>query len=171
MPALIVLTHATAAGAAPPPPAKADGRATAVSQVVTGILSYSRWPAPPQPVRLCVVGDPAYAGELLKGRAGTPALAVQARRAADDGTLAAECDAVYLGGVSEDARRHVLQGIVGRPVVSIVEDDPECAVAAMFCLDVQPDRVHFQINLDSVARSGVRIHPNVLQLSRRRPSQ
>jgi hypothetical protein len=77
---------------------------------------------------------------------------------------------VYLGGLDEGARRQVLRGIVSHPVASIVEDDPECAVGSMFCLDVQPDRVGFQVNLDSVARSGIRIHPSVLQLSRRRPS-
>jgi hypothetical protein len=30
--------------------------------------------------------------------------------------------------------------------------------------------VSFEVNLDSVARSGVRIHPSVLQLSRRKPA-
>lgn len=136
-----------------------------------GILSYARWPVQPDAIRLCVVGDPAYAGDLLDGRARLPALAVQARRAgADDPGLAQDCDAVYLGGLDESTRQQVLRGIVSHPVVSIVEDDVECAVGSMFCLDVQPDRVGFQVNLDSVARSGIRIHPSVLQLSRRRPS-
>ena len=37
----------------------------------------------------------------------------------------------------------------------------------MFCLNVDGERVSFDINLDAVARSGVRVHPNVLNLARR----
>ena len=33
---------------------------------------------------------------------------------------------------------------------------------------VGDEQVSFEVNLDSVARSGVRIHPSVLQLSRRK---
>lgn len=41
-------------------------------------------------------------------------------------------------------------------------------VGSLFCLRVEDEQVSFEVNLDSVARSGVRIHPSVLQLSRRR---
>lgn len=168
LPALLVIGQASAS----PIPAP-DGRAAsaaAVGQVVMGILSYTRWPQQPEPIRLCVTGEPAYAAGLLddEARPSTPA-AVARAVAPGDPSLAQDCDAVYLGGLSEKAQRQVLQRLVGRPVVSIIEDDAECAVGGMFCLDIQPDRVGFQVNLDSVARSGVRIHPAVLQLSRRRP--
>jgi hypothetical protein len=173
LPALFVLANAIAAPSLSAETG-ADGRAQAVGQVVMGILSYARWPQQPDAIRLCVVGDPAYANELLDGTARLAGLSVRTVRAghtaADIARLARDCDAVYLGGLDDAGRQGVLQHIVGRPVVSIVEDDRECAVGAMFCLDVQPERVGFQVNLDSVTRSGVRINPNVLQLSRRRPS-
>ncbi|ANN65749.1 YfiR family protein [Bordetella bronchialis] len=169
LPALLAVAHATA-GAAPSSTDTAT-RSALVGQAVMGILGYTRWPVQPDVIRLCVAGQPAYDSALFDDQARPPALAVQVRRAvADDPALAQECDAVYLGGLKPGARRQVLRRIVGHPVVSIVEDDAECAVGSMFCLDVQPDRVGFQVNLDSVARSGVRIHPSVLQLSRRRPS-
>ena len=169
LPALLAITQATAGPI--PSPTDPAARDAMVGQVVMGILSYTRWPVRPEPVRLCVVGQPAYASALFDEPGRPPAIAVQARRvAADDPALARDCDAVYLGGLDADARQQVLRRIVGHPVVSIVEDDAECAVGSMFCLDVQPDGVGFQVNLDSVARSGVRIHPSVLQLSRRRPS-
>lgn len=166
LPALMVATHATAGPI--PSPTDAGRRVAMVGQVVMGILSYTRWPAQPDPVRLCVTGEPAYASGLWDEQA-VPAVRTQ-RVLPDDAALARDCDAVYLGGLAAEARQRVLQRIVGHPVVSIVEDDAECAVGGMFCLDVQPDRVGFQINLDSVARSGLRIHPSVLQLSRRRLS-
>jgi len=59
----------------------------------------------------------------------------------------------------------------GRPVLSISEADDLCTVGSLFCLRVNDEQVTFEVNLDSVARSGVRIHPSVLQLSRRRAVQ
>ncbi|CAM3475336.1 DUF4154 domain-containing protein [Bordetella sputigena] len=169
LPALLAVSHATAGAA--PSPTDADARTAMVGQVVMGILGYARWPVQPEAIRVCVAGQPAYAAGLFDEEARPPALVVQARRmAADDPALARDCDAVYMGGLSNEARQQVLRRIVGHPVVSIVEDDAECAVGGMFCLDVQSDQVGFQINLDSVARSGVRINPSVLQLSRRRSS-
>ncbi|ANN79329.1 YfiR family protein [Bordetella flabilis] len=170
LPALFVLGNAIAAPALSAETG-AQSRADAVGQVVMGILSYARWPQQPDVIRLCVVGDPAYANALLDGTASPVGLPVRIGVALPDSSrLAEDCDAVYLGGLNEARRQKVLQHIVGRPVLSIVEDDAECAVGAMFCLDVGPERVRFQVNLDSVTRSGVRINPNVLQLSRRRPS-
>jgi hypothetical protein len=37
----------------------------------------------------------------------------------------------------------------------------------MFCLNVDDEPITFDINLDAVARSGVRVQPNVLKLARR----
>jgi len=56
-------------------------------------------------------------------------------------------------------------------VLSISEADDPCTVGSLFCLRVSDQQVAFDVNLDSVARSGVRIHPSVLQLSRRRAVQ
>jgi hypothetical protein len=38
----------------------------------------------------------------------------------------------------------------------------------MFCLDITPQGVSFELNLDSMARSGVRVNPRVLGLARRK---
>jgi hypothetical protein len=37
----------------------------------------------------------------------------------------------------------------------------------MFCLGISDEHVGFKVNLDAVARSGIRVHPNVLQLGKR----
>jgi hypothetical protein len=44
----------------------------------------------------------------------------------------------------------------------------ECAVGSAFCLQISNDQAGFKVNLDSLARSGVRVHPNVLQLARKK---
>ncbi|WP_246183871.1 YfiR family protein [Pandoraea anhela] len=171
-------TGVGAGGAAPPSssPSSASPSAAAreahVRQVVLGIVSFTRWPTPPAKVRLCVVGNTDYARDLLAPQpAGQPsgnAPLVDAQRLSvtepDIGSL---CDALYLGAVSDTERRQLLASLAGHPVLTISERNDSCTLGAMFCLNVDADRVTFDINLDTVARSGVRVHPNVLKLARK----
>jgi hypothetical protein len=150
---------------------KADQRARSVTQVVLGILSYARWPVEPQQLRLCVVGPTEYTDDLVKGTTQATGRAVTVRRLlADNPAIAGECDAVYIGKLTSDERSRLFASLTGRPVVSISEGGDQCTVGSLFCLRVGDEQVSFEVNLDSVARSGVRIHPNVLQLSRRKPA-
>ncbi|MGF6332811.1 hypothetical protein ABH909_005689 [Pseudomonas sp. BS3782 TE3695] len=150
---------------------KVDQRARAVTQVVLGILSYARWPVEPQRLRLCVVGPTEYTDDLVKGTTQATGRPVTVRRLlADNPAIAGECDAVYIGKLTRDERSRLFASLTGRPVVSISEDGHQCTVGSLFCLRVGDEQVSFEVNLDSVARSGVRIHPSVLQLSRRKPA-
>ncbi|MCU7241094.1 MULTISPECIES: YfiR family protein [Pseudomonas] len=147
-------------------------RAKAVTQVVLGILSYARWPADPNPLRLCLVGPTEYADDLIKGNLQQSGQPLQVRRLlADDPSVASACNAIYLGKLDKQQRERLFQRINGHPVLSISEADDPCTVGSLFCLRVGDQQVAFDVNLDSVARSGVRIHPSVLQLSRRRAGQ
>ncbi|MFJ4158232.1 YfiR family protein [Pseudomonas sp. NPDC089752] len=147
-------------------------RARAVTQVVLGILSYARWPAEPVPLRLCLVGPTEYADDLIKGNLQNSGQPLQVRRLlADDREVAQACDAVYIGKLDPGQRDRLFQAVSGHPVLSISEADDPCTVGSLFCLRVSDQQVAFEVNLDSVARSGVRIHPSVLQLSRRRAVQ
>lgn len=169
LPLLLVLAN-TAAGQALPATAPQSKQAAAVAQVVLGILSYSRWPVEPETVRLCVLGATSYTDGLLDGGTQSSGLPVRARRMEiDSAELGAACEAVYIGATSQTDRQRIFDRIAGHAVVSISESDPDCAVGSMFCLDVRATQVGFKVNLDSVARSGVRIHPSVLQLARRKP--
>ncbi|MGE7991876.1 YfiR family protein [Pseudomonas sp. NPDC089554] len=152
--------------------AQAQERAKAVTQVVLGILSYARWPVAPVPLRLCLVGPTEYADDLIKGNVQSSGQPLQVRRLlADDGQLVGACDAVYIGKLDQSQRERLFQTLNGHPVLSISESDDLCTVGSLFCLRVADQQVTFDVNLDSVARSGVRIHPSVLQLSRRRAVQ
>ncbi|WLH78514.1 YfiR family protein [Pseudomonas sp. FP2335] len=150
-------------------PSPADHRAQAVTQVVLGILSYARWPVEPAQLRLCIVGPTQYTDDLIKGTTqatGRPVL-VQ-RLLADHPDIVNTCNAVYIGKLSADERSKLFASLIGHPVLSISEGGDQCTVGSLFCLRVGDEQVSFEVNLDSVARSGVRIHPSVLQLSRRR---
>lgn len=153
------------------PTSLAEQRAKAVTQVVLGILSYARWPVEPAQLRLCVVGPTEYTDDLLKGTTQATGRPVLVRRLlASSPALASECDSVYVGKLSVEARNRLFNSLIGQPVLSISEGGDQCTVGSLFCLRVSDDQVSFEVNLDSVARSGVKIHPSVLQLSRRRPA-
>ena len=150
----------------------AEQRAQAVTQVVLGILSYARWPVEPQQLRLCVVGPTEYTDDLVKGTTQATGRPVQVRRLlADNPAILTDCDSVYIGKLNADQRTRLFSDLTGRPVLSISEGGDQCTVGSLFCLRVSDQQVSFEVNLDSVARSGVRIHPSVLQLSRRRAAE
>ncbi|MBF6031445.1 YfiR family protein [Pseudomonas sp. P115] len=154
---------------APAPAGAADHRAQAVTQVVLGILSYARWPVEPAQLRLCIVGPTQYTDDLVKGTTqATGRPVVVQRLLADHADIVGACDAVYIGKLSADERSQLFTSLIGHPVLSISEGGDQCTVGSLFCLRVGDEQVSFEVNLDSVARSGVRIHPSVLQLSRRR---
>jgi hypothetical protein len=140
---------------------------SAVRQVVLGIVSFTHWPTTPVRLHLCVTGRPDYAGDLTDTmQAGSTVLDVQRVRF-DDPALGIACDVVYLGTLGNDERTRVRAALAGRPVLTIAEHDPSCTAGSMFCLSIEGEHVTFDINLDAVARSGVRVHPNVLNLARR----
>lgn len=147
----------------------ADQRAKAVTQVVLGILSYARWPIEPAQMQLCVVGPTEYTDDLLQGATQSSGRQVQVRRMlVSNPAIARECNAVYLGKLSTAERSSLFSSLSGQAVLSISEYGDQCTVGSLFCLRVTDEQVTFEVNLDSVARSGVRIHPSVLQLSRRK---
>ena len=149
----------------------AEQRAQAVTQVVLGILSYARWPVEPAQLRLCIVGPTEYTDDLVKGTTQATGRPVVVRRLlADNPAIVSECDAVYIGKLMADERSRLFASLIGHPVLSISEGGDQCTVGSLFCLRVGDQQVSFEVNLDSVARSGVRIHPSVLQLSRRKPA-
>ncbi|WP_216856002.1 YfiR family protein [Acidisphaera sp. S103] len=141
--------------------------AAAVSRVVQGIVSYTRWPTPPAPFRLCVVGQTDYADGLLQSGLQIDEVQLRAQRMAiDDNRLGAECDVVYSGALTESERTILRTDLTGHPVLTISEHDPSCSDSNAFCLAVHGTTVSFSVNLDSIARSGVRVDPHVLLLGR-----
>lgn len=150
---------------------RAEQRAEAVTQVVLGILSYARWPVEPTQLQLCIVGPTQYTDDLVKGTAQATGRPVTVQRLlADHSGIATDCNAVYIGRLTSEERSRLFASLIGKPVLSISEGGDQCTVGSLFCLRVGDEQVSFEVNLDSVARSGVRIHPSVLQLSRRRPA-
>lgn len=161
------LTLAAANG--PLPGARESSVQRAVAQRVVALIGYTRWPAPPDPHRLCIVGDPRYTS-LLQSRDGeTLGYQLALRNFADTAAPTRDCDVLYLGAMARPVREAMLAPWAGKAVLTIGEDE-ECAGALMFCLAVRGDAVSMRANLDSIARAGVKVNANVLNLFGRRRS-
>lgn len=147
-------------------------RAAKVAKVVHGILGYTRWPQQPATVRLCIIAPTEYADLLWQEHALEAPLPVETTRLlVDSPRLESDCEAVYLGVLPDEQRQALYARLLGRPILSISETTSECSEGSLFCLGIADEHVAFRVNLDSVARSGLRIHPNVLQLARRSGAQ
>lgn len=141
-----------------------------VADTVRGILSYARWPDESHALRLCVTGKGPH-GDMLLAQGIMPLTrrAVNTLRVPVDADIVAQCDALYVGNLDEGSWRNLFSHIAGKPVLTMCERSPICMIGGMFCLDVDTSAtsVPFEVNLDSVARSGVRVNPQVLRLGRR----
>lgn len=134
--------------------------------LVAALLAYVRWPTRPDPVRVCIAGPAQHAG--LIGDKPVPGDGAIAVRTVPPGSpnAAAGCDALYVGGLSAPATTQAVAAVRGRPVVTIVENDPACRSEAMFCLVYGAETLSFRLNVDAVSRSPVRVDPRVLRLAR-----
>lgn len=151
------------------PAAPALPRPEAVARVVMGLLGYARWPVERDALRLCVDPVARYAGKLMEGGALSTGRLVAARQMDPmAGNPAPDCDALYVGAMSAPRREKISADVTGHPVLVIAEEDLECDAGSIFCLNIRERHVSFRVNLDALGRSGIHIHPGVLQLGRRK---
>jgi hypothetical protein len=136
------------------------------ARTVQSILEFSRWPSQPDPVRLCIVG-PALHADRLGDLVLSGGRAIERRNLSQNaGAISSLCDALYIGQMDQAAMRRLTARVRGTATVTIAENDPECRSEAMFCLIFEPRALSFQINVDAVSRSVVRIDPRVLRMSK-----
>lgn len=143
-----------------------DAVAASTARMVGAMLEYSRWPSARPAVRLCIAGAARHADRLadirLSSGAGVELVAIGA-----PGEPAPDrCDALYIGRLDSPTLGRLIAGARGEAVVTIAEDDPACRSGAMFCLLYTPQSLSFQLSIDAVSRSAVRIDPRVLRLSK-----
>jgi hypothetical protein len=144
-----------------------DGNALATAEITAGILSYTHWPAVTNPVRLCMVGASSNTSRIGNRRLVNGRQLIVSRTAVADAD-ASHCDAVHIGRVSATERANIQRAIIGQPIVSMTDNDPQCLSGAMFCLrNAAGGGITFDLNIDAVSRSRVRVDPRVLALARR----
>lgn len=143
-----------------------DPYAPAVARTVGAMIDYTRWPAPADPLTLCVAGPAAHAGWLDRVRL-AGGRGVQRRPVAPAPAALAGCEVLYLGALPLPAQRGLTGAVQGKGVLTIAEADPDCRSEAMFCLVFEPRALTFRLNVDAISRSGLKVDPRVLRLAER----
>jgi|GEM_PF-1267099 len=138
----------------------------AVLRTVIGILSFVRWPEPRKELNLCVIGEVRFAASLNGELQQSNGTLLRMQRYQDSNLLPLDCNVIYLGKLSTTAQQRLFGRFYYSSIVLISEADKNCTSGSMFCLTVANRKVAFAVNLDSVSRSQVRVHPTVLKLAR-----
>ena len=163
---VIVLLGAVALAARAAEP---RARPPSVRQVVLDIMSYTRWPAAPAELRLCIVGQPNNANAFFEGDLVSGGIPVVARElSVGDDLIGADCDAIFEGPRAARQRATKTRKRLDFPVLTIGEATPGCFEATMFCLQYRGADISFYSNPDAIARGGLRVNPRVLLLGKRR---
>ena len=143
-----------------------DGPAVAAADIVTGILSYTRWPGGEGPVRLCVAGQSPVTLRMVDRTLLSGRRLVVSRHG--PGSLPdGGCDAIFLAGLPMREQERIARAAQGSAIVTMTDADPACDSGVMACLRLVPAGMSFDLNLDAVSRSAVRIDPRVLMLATR----
>ena len=141
-----------------------DSYAPGTARIVTGILEYTRWPVSVAPLTLCVAGPAQQAGRL-DGLRLADGRTVQRCQIAPLPLVIGGCQVLYIGNIPPSATRQLVAAARGKGVLTIAEADPACRSQAMFCMVYEPRAVSFRMNVDAIARSGLRVDPRVLRLA------
>lgn len=144
-----------------------DGPAVAVANIVTGILSYSRWPEQRNPVRLCIAGQSAITARITSRPLIGGRTMVVSRRPGNAVSVE-DCDAIFLASVTAADQQRLLRAAAGRPLLTLNEAGNGCVPGVMFCIrPAARGGMTFDLDIDAVSRSRVRIDSRVLLLGRR----
>ncbi|MFK3708216.1 YfiR family protein [Klebsiella sp. NPDC088457] len=147
-------------------PAVASEPPKNVRAIVSGIVTYTRWPALSGPPRLCIFSTSRYTHSLAQEKPeALPYQPVIVRNTEE--ALNTVCDGFYFGSESPSQQSELTSKYPSRPLLLIAEQNRECAIGSAFCLIINDDRVRFSVNLDVLTHSGVRVNPDVLMLARK----
>ncbi|MDK9605416.1 YfiR family protein [Lelliottia wanjuensis] len=136
-----------------------------VRSIVSGIVSYTRWPSLSGQPKLCIFSSSRFTQALSDSdSAALPYVPLIVHNETE--ALNATCDAVYFGNESPANQLQLFRNYQGRALLLIAEQNPECVIGSAFCLIINEETVRFSVNLDALSRSGVRVNPDVLMLAR-----
>ncbi|WP_409334603.1 YfiR family protein [Enterobacter sp. RIT637] len=160
---LVIMLFFTAGPATAAPFTDTD---KSVRSIVSGIVSYTRWPSLSGQPKLCIYASSHYTHVLSSEDAQNPLPYTPVIVHNDREALSATCDAIYFGAESPAKQLELISQYQGRALLLISEQNPECVIGSAFCLITEQNQVRFSVNLDALTRSGVRVNPDVLMLAR-----
>ena len=141
--------------------------AKTVRQKVSGIVSYTRWPALSGPPKLCIFSSSRFSTTLQdNGATSLPYLPVIIHSKQE--ALISDCNGFYFGNESPTFQMELIKQYPSKALLLIAEQNAECIIGSAFCLIINNNDVRFAVNLDALSRSGVKVNPDVLMLARKK---
>ncbi|MCW6030036.1 YfiR family protein [Pantoea sp. JK] len=135
------------------------------NRIVSGIISFTHWPGLTGAPQLCIFSSAQHLSlPQNKVPSSVPFSVVYLSSESELATQ--HCDAVYFGDQTPQQQVELFERFKGKAVLTLAENNAECTIGAAFCLIFKSDHTLFSVNLDSLARSGVKVSPDVLLLSR-----
>lgn len=136
-------------------PVFAAGPSEHVRAIVSGIVTYTRWPSLTGAPKLCIFASSRFTHSLAhEDPDALPYQPVIVRNREE--ALKTTCDGFYFGSESPTEQSELTRRYGPRRA---------------FCLIINDDRVRFSVNLDVLTHSGVRVNPDVLMLARKKPHE
>jgi len=153
---------------------QAGSAASILADLLIGIVQYTRWPGGVSSVQVCVDDRDAPTALAVERR-----LAEGASTSRRDFTLASrklnsdsaqgllDCQVVYFEDARANPRPALLIALANLPILTIGHGEDFCSYGGLFCLTSAPTGWRIQANLDAIARSGLRVNPQLLRLTQR----
>jgi hypothetical protein len=153
-----------------PAPLETNVKATFVYQ----FTRFAEWPAqawPPEGAprfNMCVVANDTFEDTLDRILIGeTAAGRPLARVVPETPQEARTCHVLYLSGLDADQVRSWLDGVAGRPVLTVSDAADFLSLGGQILLVRDDNRVRFDVDLGAVRRHGVVLRSQLLRLARR----
>jgi hypothetical protein len=135
------------------------------------LAAFVDWPASAfseaaSPLNVCVVGANPF-GEQLEQvtagqRIGGRSILVRRSNSVDRG---ATCHILYLGNTDATVTSRALQGLRGRPVLTVTDASFEDSSRGIIHFVLREGRVRFEIDPDAAARNGVTLSSKLISLA------
>lgn len=74
------------------------------------------------------------------------------------------CQVVYFANLTQQEENRLIRSYPKQKVLTISDNNPQCELGSAVCLTTRPDKMIVDINMDSLARSQVKISSQVLQM-------
>ncbi|PHM67751.1 hypothetical protein Xsto_00040 [Xenorhabdus stockiae] len=139
-----------------------------VVRVVSGIISYTYWPVTRPTLHLCLVTPSKYIRALKNINMFPDEIELRIEILNfNTEQLVNKCDIIYYGQIDPILQHQVFNQKNNKPLLTIAEQNQHCEIGSAFCLNIDSTQTTFNLNLDILTRSGIRVDPNVLQLARK----
>ena len=140
-----------------------------VPALALGIVEFTRWPEAQRPVLLCLTLGGPQGKELAAALPAHPlGQRLSLRELPANGELPLACDAMLFEAWNDEAQAATLRRQANRPLLTLGLGPQFCSQGGAVCFGVEAQQAPFEVNTDALARSGLRVSPRVLLLTRGR---